>query len=142
MEPIIQIGETGLDLIHVLAIVAVLGLGAACYKFRELLGQAQTARDETQTDLAHAQEELITQRARAETAELQLAELRGQTADVCGGKFCAVHTSDLERAGSGRRADRRIGHCPRMPKLQPKLRVVERANLGQASELRKIGTVP
>lgn len=80
MEPIIQIGETGLDLIHVLAIIGVLGLGAACYKFRDLLGQAETARDETQTDLAHAQEELTTQRARAETAELQLAELRGQTA--------------------------------------------------------------
>ena len=80
MEPIIQIGETGLDLIHVLAIVAVLGLGAACYKFRELLGQEQAVREEAASDLAHAQEELTTQRARAETAELQLAELRGQTA--------------------------------------------------------------
>ena len=80
MEPIIQLGETGLDLIHVLSIVAVLGLGAACYKFRELLGQEQAVREEAASDLAHAQEELTTQRARAETAELKLAELRGQTA--------------------------------------------------------------
>ncbi len=80
MEPIIQIGETGLDLIHLIAIVVALGLGAACYKFRDLLGQAQTSLEESQADLSHAEESLTTQRARAETAELQLAELRGQTA--------------------------------------------------------------
>ena len=80
MEPIIQIGETGLDLIHLIAIVVALGLGAACYKFRELLGQAQKSLEESTADLSHAQETLTTQRARAETAELQLAELRGQTA--------------------------------------------------------------
>jgi DNA recombination protein RmuC len=80
MEPIIQIGDTGLDLIHLIAIVVALGLGAACYKFRELLGQTQQSLEDSTTDLAHSQDELITQRARAETAELQLAELRGQTA--------------------------------------------------------------
>ncbi len=80
MEPIIQIGDTGLDLIHLIAIVVALGLGAACYKFRELLGQTQQSLEDSTADLAHSQDELITQRARAETAELQLAELRGQTA--------------------------------------------------------------
>lgn len=80
MEPIIQIGETGLDLIHLIAIVVALGLGATCYKFRELLGQTQKSLEENTADLTHAQESLTTQRARAETAELQLAELRGQTA--------------------------------------------------------------
>ena len=80
MEPIIQIGETGLDLIHLIAIVIALGLGAACYKFRDLLGQAQKSLEESTADLSHAQESLTTQRGRAETAELQLAELRGQTA--------------------------------------------------------------
>lgn len=80
MEPIIQIGDTGLDLIHLIAIVVALGLGAACYKFRELLGQTQQSLGDSTADLAHSQDELLTQRARAETAELQLAELRGQTA--------------------------------------------------------------
>ena len=80
MEPIIQIGSTGLDAIHLIAIVVALGLGAACYKFRELLGQERTTREEAELDLGLSQEELTTQRARAETAELQLAELRGQTA--------------------------------------------------------------
>jgi DNA recombination protein RmuC len=80
MEPIIQIGDTGLDLIHLIAIVVALGLGAACYKFRELLGQTQKSLEENAADLSHSQEALTTQRARAETAELQLAELRGQTA--------------------------------------------------------------
>ena len=80
MEPIIQIGDTGLDLIHLIAIVVALGLGAACYKFRELLGQTQQSLEDSTTDLARSQDELLTQRARAETAELQLAELRGQTA--------------------------------------------------------------
>ena len=80
MEPIIQIGATGLDLIHLIAIIVALGLGAACYKFRDLLGQTQKSLEETTADLSHAQESLTTQRARAETAELQLAELRGQTA--------------------------------------------------------------
>ena len=80
MEPIIQIGQTGLDLIHLIAIVVALGLGAACYKFRELLGQTQKSLEENAADLSHSQEALTTQRARAETAELQLAELRGQTA--------------------------------------------------------------
>ena len=80
MEPIIQLGATGLDLIHLIAIIVALGLGAACYKFRDLLGQTQKSLEETTADLSHAQESLTTQRARAETAELQLAELRGQTA--------------------------------------------------------------
>jgi len=80
MEPIIQIGETGLDLIHVIAIVLVLGLGAACYKFRDLLIQERTTREEAEADLSFAQQELQTQRAMADESKLQLAELRGQTA--------------------------------------------------------------
>jgi len=80
MEPIIQIGETGLDLIHVIAIVLVLGLGAACYKFRDLLIQERTTREEAEADLSYAQQELQTQRAMADESKLQLAELRGQTA--------------------------------------------------------------
>jgi DNA recombination protein RmuC len=80
MKPIIFIGETGLDLIHLIAIVLVLGLGAACYKFRELLTQERTTREEAEADLAHAQQDLQTQRALADESKLQLAELRGQTA--------------------------------------------------------------
>ncbi|MEO0700098.1 MAG: hypothetical protein AAFY81_10370, partial [Pseudomonadota bacterium] len=80
MDPIIQIGETGLDLIHLLAIVIALGLGAACYKFNEQLGQERRSREEAETDRNHAQQELATQRAIADESKLQLAELRGQTA--------------------------------------------------------------
>ncbi|MEO0607459.1 MAG: DNA recombination protein RmuC [Pseudomonadota bacterium] len=80
MDPVIIIGEVGLDLIHLLAGVAALGLAAACYKLRDLLGRAQTRHEEITVDLSHAEETLKTQRARAEIAELQLAELRGQTA--------------------------------------------------------------
>ncbi|MFN3212883.1 MAG: DNA recombination protein RmuC [Henriciella sp.] len=80
MKPIIFIGETGLDFIHLIAIVLALGLGAACYKFRELLIQERTTREEAEVDLAHAQQDLQTQRALADESKLQLAELRGQTA--------------------------------------------------------------
>ncbi|MHA7899385.1 MAG: DNA recombination protein RmuC [Henriciella sp.] len=80
MEPIIQIGETGLDLIHLIAIVVALGLAAACYKFNEQLTQERTSREEAETDRNHAQQELATQRAIADETKLQLAELRGQTA--------------------------------------------------------------
>ena len=65
MSNIVQIGEIGLDLIHVIAIVLALGLGAACYKFRELLAHERTTREEAEADLTHAQQELKTQRAMA-----------------------------------------------------------------------------
>ena len=80
MDPLIFIGELGLDLIHLIAIVATLALAAVCYKLRELLGRAEAVREEVEADLAQSEEVLKTQRTRAETAELQLAELRGQTA--------------------------------------------------------------
>ncbi|MEM1147701.1 MAG: DNA recombination protein RmuC, partial [Pseudomonadota bacterium] len=80
MDPIIHIGETGLDLIHLIALVSGLGLAAACYKFRELLAQEQAQRREAEADLSHAEQELTTQRAIADESKLQLAELRGQTA--------------------------------------------------------------
>lgn len=80
MEPIIQIGATGLDAVHLIVIVIALGLGAACYRFRELLTLERGTREEAEADLAHSEEALKTQRARAEAAELSLAELRGQTA--------------------------------------------------------------
>ncbi|MEP1145320.1 MAG: DNA recombination protein RmuC [Henriciella sp.] len=80
MEPIIQIGETGLDLIHLIAIVIALGLAAAAYRLNEQFGREKIVRAEAEADLAHASQELKTQRARAEDAKLELAELRGQTA--------------------------------------------------------------
>lgn len=80
MEPIIQIGETGLDLIHLVAIVIALGLAAAAYRLNEQFGRERTTREEAEADLAHATQELKTQRAKAEDAKLELAELKGQTA--------------------------------------------------------------
>lgn len=80
MEPIIQIGETGLDLIHLVAIVVALGLAAAAYRLNEQFGRERTTREEAEADLAHATQELKTQRAKAEDAKLELAELKGQTA--------------------------------------------------------------
>ena len=80
MEPIVQIGETGLDLIHLVAIVIALGLAAACYRFSQQLIQERQTREDAEADRNHAQQDAATQRAVAEETKLQLAELRGQTA--------------------------------------------------------------
>ena len=46
MEPIIQIGETGLDLIHLIAIIVALGLAAAVYRLNAQHQQEQARREE------------------------------------------------------------------------------------------------
>ena len=80
MEPIIQVGETGLDLIHLIAIVIALGLAAALYRLNTQHQQEKARREELEADLTHTEQALNTQRAMAEESKLQLAELRGQTA--------------------------------------------------------------
>lgn len=80
MDPIIQIGSAGLDLIHLIAIIVALGLAAACYKLNEQFGRERIERQEAEADFAHAEQELQTQRAVADAARLELAELKGQTA--------------------------------------------------------------
>lgn len=80
MEPIIQIGETGLDLIHLVVIVVALGLGAAFYRLNEQFSREKATREEIEADLNHSDQELKIQRVRADDAKLELAELRGQTA--------------------------------------------------------------
>ena len=72
MKPIIQIGETGLDVIHLIAIVLAIGLAAAVYRLNELYGRERQARTE-------AEQDLIRDRMAAEAAKLELAELKGQT---------------------------------------------------------------
>lgn len=79
MDPIIQIGETGLDLIHLIVIVAALGLGAALYRLNEQHTQEKARREELETDLDHSEQELKTHRLKAEEAQLMLAQLKGQT---------------------------------------------------------------
>lgn len=79
MEPIIQIGDVGLDLIHLLAIVVALGFGAALYRLNEQHNQERLKATELSADLSHSEQELNTQRALAENARLELAELKGQT---------------------------------------------------------------
>lgn len=80
MEPIIQIGETGLDLIHLLAIVIALGLGAALYRLNEQHSQERTRAKELEADLQQTEQALHTQSAVSEETRLQFAELKGQTA--------------------------------------------------------------
>ncbi|MEL6857067.1 MAG: DNA recombination protein RmuC [Pseudomonadota bacterium] len=80
MKPIIFVGETGLDLIHLIAIVIALALAAAVYRLNTQYGQERKTREDAEADFAHAEQELKTQRAQAETARLELAELKGQTA--------------------------------------------------------------
>jgi len=79
MEPIIQIGETGLDLIHLIAIVIALGLGAALYRLNEQHTQERAKAEDLQADLAQTEQQLTTQRLKAEESQLALAQLRGQT---------------------------------------------------------------
>ena len=80
MEQIIQMGDTGLDLIHLIAIVIALGLAAALYRLTMQYQQEKARREELEADLTHTEQALNTQRAMAEESKLQLAELRGQTA--------------------------------------------------------------
>lgn len=79
MEPIIQIGDVGLDLIHLLTIVLALGLAAAVYRLNEQHVQERSTRTDLEADLSHAEQELKIQISKAEDARLELAELKGQT---------------------------------------------------------------
>ncbi|MEO1553435.1 MAG: DNA recombination protein RmuC [Pseudomonadota bacterium] len=80
MDPIIQIGETGLDPIHLIAIVIALGLAAAVYRLNEQFTRERSTRADIEADLNHSELELARQRGVAEAAKLELAELKGQTA--------------------------------------------------------------
>ncbi len=80
MDPIVQIGQIGLDLIHVLAIGAVLALGALAYALNNKRNQECAARLDAEGDLERVSQKLETQRDMAEEARLELAELKGQSA--------------------------------------------------------------
>lgn len=80
MEPIIQIGATGLDLIHIIAILLALGLAGAIYVLHDKYSREKSERAEIESDLELVSQKLETQRALAEDARIELAELKGQTA--------------------------------------------------------------
>jgi len=80
MNPIIQIGQIGLDLIHVIAIAAAIGIGVALFLMNGRWALDRVARADAEADLEHTAEKLETQRQMAEAARLELAELRGQAA--------------------------------------------------------------
>lgn len=80
MEPIIQIGQTGLDLIHIISVGLALALGITAFLLNDRRNQEQQARQEAEADLALVTEKLEDQRALVEDAKVELAELRGQTA--------------------------------------------------------------
>ncbi len=80
MDPIVQIGQIGLDLIHLLAIAAALGgIGGLFWMHGRWKLDAE-ARTDAESDLEHTTQKLETQRATAEEARLELAELKGQSA--------------------------------------------------------------
>ncbi len=80
MEPIVTIGQIGLDLIHLIAIVLALALAAMVYRLYEQRGRDAQERADLEADLAHTSQKLETQTAKAEQTNLALAELRGQAA--------------------------------------------------------------
>ncbi len=80
MDPIVQIGQIGLDLIHLLAIAAALGGIVGLFWMRGRWQLDAEARVDAETDLEHTMQKLETQRAKAEEAKLELAELKGQSA--------------------------------------------------------------
>lgn len=79
MKTIVQIGSVGLDAIHLVAILlALVGVGF-CIWLNSQRQQAQIDRAEFEADLDAATQQLESHRASAETARLELAQLRGQT---------------------------------------------------------------
>ncbi len=80
MGIIIQIGEVGLDAIHLVFFVLSLGVGAALYRLNEQFSRAKEDASEVEADLEHTSQQLETQRRAAEQARLELAELKGQSA--------------------------------------------------------------
>ncbi|MDJ0920337.1 MAG: DNA recombination protein RmuC [Henriciella sp.] len=80
MDPLIQIGDIGLDLIHLIAVGISLILAGGLYHLMSKRSLAEEAQRDTEADLAHTLQQLETQRARAEDARLELAELKGQSA--------------------------------------------------------------
>ena len=80
MQPLIQIGQLGLDLVHVLAIAVSIGLGVAVYLLNEKRQLAERRAKQAETEVDTLDQKLETQRQMAEEARLELAELRGQSA--------------------------------------------------------------
>ena len=80
MDPIVQIGQIGLDLIHLLAIAAGLGAFGGLFWMHGRWKLDAEARIDAESDLEHTTQKLETQRATAEEARLELAELKGQSA--------------------------------------------------------------
>ena len=80
MDPLIQIGDIALDLIHLLVIIAGLVAAAMAYRMHERSKRDRELREDAEADFSHAEQELRTQRAVADAARLELAELKGQTA--------------------------------------------------------------
>ena len=80
MQPLIQIGQVGLDLIHVITLLACLGFAVGLYLVNDRRAGLQTRVTSAETEVDVLDEKLETQRAMAEEARLELAELRGQAA--------------------------------------------------------------
>lgn len=80
MQTLVQIGQIELDLIHVVVITLALALSVAVFLLHERYAREKNLRTEAEADLMHAENELDTQRTRAEEARIELAELKGQTA--------------------------------------------------------------
>jgi len=78
METIIQIGETGLDPIHLFAIGAAAILAIAAFLLNDRRAREQSGRMEAEADLELFTQKLETQRALVEDTKVELAELRGQ----------------------------------------------------------------
>ncbi len=103
MDPIVQIGQIGLDLIHVLVIGAMLVLGAALIWLHGQKGKVGEAFERECEDRADAEHELKrlaqqleTQRNAAEEARIELAKAQARSAED-DKKFAALAQGVLGR---------------------------------------------
>ena len=99
MTPIVTIGSAGFDIVHIVLLLSVLGLGFFAYA---LMGRAGLSRREltrAEEDLADTKQALHTKSEVARQAEIALAEVRARSEDD-ERKFADLAQNVLQRANT------------------------------------------
>ncbi|MEQ8300416.1 MAG: DNA recombination protein RmuC [Hyphomonas sp.] len=99
MTPIVTIGSAGFDIVHIVLLLSVLGLGFFSYA---LMGRADLSRREltrAEEDLVDTQQALHTKSEVARQAEIALAEVRARSEDD-ERKFADMAQNVLQRANT------------------------------------------
>jgi DNA recombination protein RmuC len=99
MTPIVTIGSAGFDIVHIVLLLGVLGLGFLAYALRGRADLALRELTRTAEDLADTKQTLDTKSEVARQAEIALAEVRARSEDD-ERKFADMAQNVLQRANT------------------------------------------